>query len=138
MMTILPPRRIRRAHSRSPMKVALVLDLHNRSKSSSDMSAMAECSADAALPTNTSSPPKWSSVAWKRFRRPSGAATSAWTAMASRPASSTSRTTSRAAAALERWFTTTSKPSAASFRAMARPMPRALPVTSATAMGPPR
>src|SRR5256885_8366482 len=84
-----------------------------------------------ALFTSTSTGPKRCSSSAKSSLTASGSATSPRTDSAWPPAASISETTPAAPSSSVRKFTPTGQPSAASMRAIAAPIPREAPVTSA-------
>src|SRR4051794_15535182 len=79
-----------------------------------------------ALLNATSSPPYWSTAAWNRASTWSGDVTSTWTNIPPTSAAAAAPLTGSTSP------TTTCAPSAANRRAVARPMPLAPPVTTAT------
>ena len=85
-----------------------------------------------AFPTNRSSPPRNATACCTRRSASPRSPKSAAIAVARRPIDSMSATTAAASAARARYPTTTSAPQRARSRAVAAPMPREPPVTSAT------
>src|SRR6266850_2491001 len=113
-------------------KTPRTLTANTRSKSASVASSTFIGMTVPALFTSTSSRPKVVTVLSTAFLTASASAASAWIATAFPPARSIALTTDAAASAPLEYVTATLAPSAARRFAIAAPMPREPPVTSAT------
>src|SRR5262245_15631222 len=118
-----------RAAARETANGAATFTMSTRSKSASDTSRAASRWMIPALQTHTSRRPSARATSATARSAASGSARSASTTWARRPRAAISATVSVAA---PRWTRPTSAPSRASVTAIARPIPRLAPVTSAT------